>query len=218
MAEDSQEVTVYERSGLDRIKHELEQEAQKELQEIIEKAEKEKNTILENARRQGESLKQQIILKAKNEAETKKRQEISKVKQKNNMDYLQTLDKLIKSTIEEATAKLASFANKPEYVDVLKKLVVNSSVALNGGELLLVARAQDKAHLTNQVLDALSQEIANATGENTVLKLADEDLNSIGGVIVRQTDGKIEADNTFENRIYRYTEDLRLIIARELNA
>ncbi len=216
MADDNVEVAVSADAGLARIKHELEKDAQLELQEIEEHVQKEKKTILENAKREAESIKQHLIAEAVKKAETRKRQELSRVRQQANMDFLSTQESLINSALEEAKASLASYANTKEYAETLKNLIIESGVALNGGDLEVVVRSQDKNIVSSQTLKELAKEIAKQTGNETTLTVAKEELSSIGGVIVREKSGAIEADNTFESRLERRMDDIRVEISRLL--
>ncbi len=216
MADDNVEVAVSADAGLARIKHELEKDAQLELQEIEDQVQKEKKTILENAKREAESIKQRLVMEAKKKAETRKKQELSRVRQQANMDFLSTQESLINSALEEAKAALASYANTTEYAETLKKLIIESGLALNGGDLEVVIRSQDKNIVSSQVLKELAKEITKQTGTETTLAVAKEELSSIGGVIVKETFGAIEADNTFESRLERRMDDIRVEISRLL--
>ncbi len=216
MADDNVEVAVSADAGLARIKHELEKDAQLELQEIEDQVQKEKKTILENAKREAESIKQRLIAEAKKKAETRKKQELSRVRQQANMEFLGTQESLINSALEEAKAALASYANTKKYAETLKKLIVESGVALNGGDLEAVIRSQDKTIVSSQVLKELAGEIAKQVGTETSLVVAKDELSSIGGVIVREKSGTIEADNTFESRLERRMDDIRVEVSRLL--
>ncbi|HKB55340.1 MAG TPA: V-type ATP synthase subunit E family protein, partial [Ramlibacter sp.] len=50
------------------------------------------------------------------------------------------------------------------------------------------------------------------------LKLSDEPLDSIGGVLVGSVDGNIRFDNTFEGRMERMGETLQRVVADRLIA
>ncbi len=65
------------------------------------------------------------------------------------------------------------------------------------------------------MLKETSAEIS-AGGVEIDLALSEERIRSVGGVIVRRKDGKIVVDNTLEQRLGRFSTNVREDIVKEL--
>jgi V/A-type H+-transporting ATPase subunit E len=73
----------------------------------------------------------------------------------------------------------------------------------------------DASFVTPDMLKKISAEIS-AGGVNVLLSLSNERIKSAGGIIVRGKDGKIEVNNTFEQRMARFSTSLREEIVKNL--
>ena len=65
-------------------------------------------------------------------------------------------------------------------------------------------------------LSKLAQKISKETGKPTKLRIVGEKVEISGGVKVRNSDGKITVDNTFDDILKRKDRDLRKKIAEVL--
>ncbi len=75
----------------------------------------------------------------------------------------------------------------------------------------------DASFVTPDMLNKIADEIsAGAGGVDVHLSLSDDRIRSAGGVIVRGKDEKIEVNNTFEQRMARFSTSLREEIVKNL--
>ncbi len=93
------------------------------------------------------------------------------------------------------------------------------SIIAGGGaasiELEVVISAEDETYVNSAMLKETSAEIS-AGGVEIDLALSEERIRSVGGVIVRRKDGKIVVDNTLEQRLGRFSTNVREDIVKEL--
>ena len=82
-------------------------------------------------------------------------------------------------------------------------------------ELEVILSEEDASYVNKSLLKELSDEIS-AEGVNVRLSLSGERIKSAGGVIVRGKDGKIAVNNTFEQRMIRFSTSLREDIVKTL--
>lgn len=196
--------------AMSRMTEEIEAIAKEEAQEKIEEAEARAEEILSNAKEEAKSIKKQIIDEAKSEAEKKKVREVSRKKLNIKMDYLQTRESMIDEIIVEAHSQLQKFTKSNDYAGFLANLVKSSGISIGGGDLVLHLRTEDKSHFTQESLDSLSKEIGDETGQKTSISVSGDDLNALGGLKMVRADNRLFVDNTFESRLERNKDDIRV--------
>ena len=184
---------------------------------IRETIEKEGNEEITRINEQAEKQIKEIIEQAKKEAELKKQREVSRVSLQTKLDVLRYKESLINDLIEELKAKLSSFTNTSEYVEVLKKYIKEAGLAIGGGDLVVKLRKQDSSKITKTDLEKIASEIENEIGTQTSLELSTDFLVSLGGVEVSTTDNSITATNTFEEIIDRKIDRIRKIAYEKID-
>lgn len=198
--------------AMSRMKEEIEAIAKEEANQKIKEAEVRADEIITEAKREAEGIKRQIISKAKDEARKKKIREVSRKKLNLKMDYLETRESIIDEITVEARSELQKFTKSTDYPQFLSKLVKSSGVSMGGGNIILHLRTEDKSHFTQDSLNSLSKEIGEITGQDTSLSVADEDLDALGGIRLVRSDNDLYVDNTFERRLERSEEDIRVAL------
>jgi V/A-type H+-transporting ATPase subunit E len=108
------------------------------------------------------------------------------------------------------------------YSNILTGLIKDAAMSIIAGssasselEVMLSEGDADASFVTLDMLKKISAEIS-AGGVNVLLSLSNERIKSAGGVIVRGKDGKIEVNNTFEQRMARFSTSLREEIVKNL--
>jgi V/A-type H+-transporting ATPase subunit E len=195
-----------------RIKNEIETQAKAKAEVFLEKANEEAEEILNTAKDKANRIKQEIIQQATNEAINTKVRETSRRKLSLKMDYLETREQLIDEIQLEVKSKLQKFSQGPEYSEFLTKLVKQSCLSIGGGKLNLFMRAEDKSLFNKESILEISNQISKDSGTATVLTVASEDFKTLGGVKLVREDNKLYVDNTFETRIERNKDPIRVAL------
>ncbi len=122
---------------------------------------------------------------------------------------------LIEKVFDEAQNALIGLADRPEYTDILVRLVVEGAAALGGGSLVALVRQEDLGILRPR-LPNIQTAVSKATGHDTSITVQEADRAITGGVVVASEDGTRRVDNTLQARMDAMDEELRTVAAREL--
>ena len=80
--------------------------------------------------------------------------------------------------------------------------------------LLLLLKQEDEAKIKDSISE-IENDVKAKTGKETNLEMGNN-INTIGGTIVKTKNGEIEVNNTIEARMLRFKKSLRSEVARIL--
>ena len=193
-----------------RIKEEIEKKAKEESAEILKEANAQVEEIKKSATQKSMQIKNEILGKANREADNIKVRELSRKKLALKMDYLETREKIFNEILLEARTHIQEFAQTPEYTNLIKQLSEEGCIGIGGGNLIVQVRKEDKSIFTKDFLSELSQKAEKATSNATTITLDKSDLKTLGGVKIMRDDAKLFVDNTFEKRLERADDGIRV--------
>ncbi|MCE7735925.1 MAG: hypothetical protein GPJ54_13675 [Candidatus Heimdallarchaeota archaeon] len=193
-----------------RIKEEIETKAKATAEAVIKKANEEASDILKTSKDEATKGKNEILAKSEREAHNIKVQDISRKKLALKMDYLETREQVFEEIFVEARSKIQSFTSTEDYKKYLINLLKISGNSIGGGKLDLFLRKEDKAVFSKTVLSELESNITKFTGESTEISIAKDELKSLGGLKLVRIDSKLFIDNSFEKRLERANDDIRI--------
>ncbi|KAI0188015.1 vacuolar ATP synthase subunit E [Xylaria flabelliformis] len=129
----------------------------------------------------------------------------STVANKTRLRVLGARQELLDDIFEQAAQKLASTAAEDEakYKTVLKGLLLEGMYALSEDEVAVRARKAD-ADLVKKVAKEAEEEYKKETGKSSKVKLDEENPvpeETSGGIFIVGGNGKIEINNTFDERL-----------------
>jgi len=206
--------------GASEIVERIKAEAREEQERILREARAQVENRIKNAKADIEERKKRFIeTERRKAAENKDR--IIRAKRLDAKKFRWDVEeKAIKRALEEALkrvqhVKKEGFRGK-SYPSILAGLIKDAALSITAGsersssELEVVLSAEDAQFVTEDMLKEISGE---AGGE---VRLSEERIKTAGGVIVRRSDGKIEVNNTFEERMKRFYPELREDIVKVL--
>ncbi len=206
--------------GASEIVERIKAEAREEQERILREARAQVENRIKNAKADIEERKKRFIeTERRKAAENKDR--IIRAKRLDAKKFRWDVEeKAIKRALEEALkrvqhVKKEGFKGK-SYPSILAGLIKDAALSITAGsersssELEVVLSAEDAQFVTEDMLKEVSGE---AGGE---VRLSEERIKTAGGVIVRRSDGKIEVNNTFEERMKRFYPELREDIVKVL--
>lgn len=197
--------------GLDKLKDEILEAAEKKKQEILDRANKRADDILSEAREKAEEVKNRNSSKTKTQGLISCKLECSKVRLQHKMEFQLKKQELIEETYEKGFRKLKEIVNSKEYDSYLNEFVIDGGKAVFGGNLTILVREQDKGKIDTK---KCTTEIKAGTKQETSLTIQSLSKQTIGGCIVQK--GKIWVDNTIEAIFDRKKRDLRIALAKIL--
>ncbi|BAO40763.1 V-type proton ATPase subunit E [Kluyveromyces marxianus] len=156
------------------------------------------------ARMKKAALKQQIVK--------------STIANKMRLKVLGTREEVLDEIFEKAKAELKKISsNKKEYKPVLHALVLESLLKLLEPKAVVKVREAD-VEVVNSLLEEVTKEYEERTGKQVSLTVSEDYLNKdiAGGVIVSNGNGKIEVNNTLEERLKLLSEESLPAIRLEL--
>jgi len=203
-------------SGADKIVSSIISDAQSKADVIIQEAEREAALIVEEGQKEAALEKENILENAQKQSAMKYQQLISEAKMNSRRAELEAREELIESAFKRAKEELKKIASTDDkqYKESLKKIIEEASIEIGGGDLVLLLKEGDVAKIKDNI-PAIEKEIEEKTGTKTTLAIG-ENINTIGGAIVKTKNGEIEVNNTIEARMLRFKKVLRSEVAKVL--
>ena len=206
--------------GASEIVERIKAEAREERKRILREARAQVENRIKNAKADIEERKKRFIESERRKAAENKDRIIRAKRLDAKKFRWDVEEKAIKRALEEALkrvqhVKKEGFRGK-SYPSILAGLIKDAALSITAGsersssELEVVLSAEDAQFVTEDMLKEVSGE---AGGE---VRLSEERIKTAGGVIVRRSDGKIEVNNTFEERMKRFYPELREDIVKVL--
>nr|MDO8100212.1 V-type ATP synthase subunit E family protein [Candidatus Njordarchaeota archaeon] len=205
---------VGEAERLKKIARKIIGEAEEKAKSLLKEAEKIRKDILEQKRKEGEGEAEKTIRSGMEEADSLKRQRVAEARLKAKQMIIAAREDLINEALEKCKQKLSELTTSKDYGKILGKLVEEGGIGLGGGELEIIVPTKDQK--TTIDISSIAKRVEKETGNKTTINMAQGKLRSIGGVVVRKSDGSIVIDNTFDARIERVLRDIRMQTAKVL--
>ncbi len=207
---------------VDKIKDEANAECEKILSEAKENAER----IIKEAREEIELQNKKFIEAEERKGVEEEERMVRAARLNARKVRWDAEEEMIGKTLDEAMdrikeVKRGGFKGN-SYSNILTGLIKDAAMSITAGssasselEVMLSEGDADASFVTPDMLKKISAEIS-AGSVNVRLSLSNERIKSAGGVIVRGKDGKIEVNNTFEQRMARFSTSLREEIVKNL--
>ena len=195
-------------SGTDKIVSSIMSEAQGKADIIMQEANAEIATINADAEKTAESEKNKILENGKKQSDMRYQQIISEAKMNARRAKLDAKEDVIEAAFSQATGELKQKAadGNDDYKDSLSKMIKEAADEIGGNDLIIQLNEAD----TNQ----FKQELSSDTFELDGIKFQlGEPIKTIGGAILKTSNGDIEVNNTIEARLERYKSILRSEVA-----
>ncbi len=194
-------------NGVDKIISKIESDTKAEMQHIKADAAQEAKKILDEARRQGEQEHIKIIERGKKDIDTS----VNRIKSGARIDAMRTVigakDQVISRCFAEAREALSKLANTKKYENILRDSI-DDGAKLIGNDVILLCNKKDKR--------AIKKVISGMPKKGLKISVGKEDIDTIGGVVVKSKSGDVIVNNTFEAILERQSNELRHEISRIL--
>jgi|BioPla2DNA2_1021312.scaffolds.fasta_scaffold00108_28 V/A-type H+-transporting ATPase subunit E len=200
-------------AGTEKIVSSIMSDAQIKADSILAEAEKEKQSILSEGEAQSVIEKEKILENAEKTAKMRYQQVISEAKMNSRRMELEAREEIIEEAFEKAEEKLKEIASSDasEYKASLEKVIIEAGTEIGGGDLVILVKDTDVTKIKGS-LPTLEKSISENTSNPTKLEMG-ANITTIGGAIVKTTNGEIEVNNTIEARMLRFKKSLRSEVA-----
>lgn len=191
---------------------EILREASEQVASIIAAAKKEATTVVYAARLTSKEEETRWVKETQGRGAQVYDEILAEGKIRTKKEALQKREEIINDVFKEVEKKLRKHAISKKYKQSLVKLAVDSCKKLGAGQVVIRANKQD-----SRTLKRSRSKIARAVSRGASISVSfGEPIPVIGGVKVSTADGKVEIDDTFEGKLRREHDILRMKIARLL--
>ncbi len=222
--------------GATEIVEKIKEEAVSEETRIISEAKEKAKLKLEEAKAQIEVQKKNFIVAEERKGVEERERMVRAARLNARKLKWQSEEGLIANVLEESMKQITEVKKEgfkgSSYSNILAGLIKDAAMSIiagsggtststsrGGSELNVILSDEDAdaSFVTPDMLNKIADEISAGTGGVDVrLSLSDDRIRSAGGVIVRGKDEKIEVNNTFEQRMARFSTSLREEIVKNM--
>jgi len=190
------------------LKSQLDFLRESEVNEIIEEGKKQAAQIIAEAHAKADEMKKREIEQIRaNIGEIEIRElEAAKSEQKRRMMNLKI--QLIEAAFAASLDKLKQMIKEQVliYRNSLESLIVEATSQMTGSQFEVILSSKD-TEFVRKKLKRIEQEISTIRNISITLGISNEPLRSIGGVVVRSSDGKQVFNNTLEARLAKVRQE-----------
>jgi len=187
-------------------------ESQDKAEWIIKSAQEMSNKYIDEATLKASENAEKIIAQGKYTGEKEKQKILSTAEMEVKRMVLNCRESLIDEAFALAREKFETFKKTKEYKDILQRHIIVSIEELEGNSFTIVVSKHDSFSLSDSVVNRIKKE-TEKKGLKLELQEVDKD---IGGVIVRERDGKVSIDNTFDSMLNRIKNEIRAKVSEIL--
>ena len=221
--------------GATEIVEKIKEEAVSEEAQIISEAKEKAKLKLEEAKAQIEVQRKNFIGAEERKGVEERERMVRAARLNARKLKWQSEEGLIAKVLEESMKQITEVKKEGfkgnSYSNILAGLIKDAAMSIIAGRggtstsasgdselnVILSDEDADASFVTPDMLNTIADEISTGTGGVDVhLSLSDDRIRSAGGVIVRGKDEKIEVNNTFEQRMARFSSSLREEIVKNL--
>ena len=201
-------------SGTDKIVSSIMSEAQGKADVIIQDANAEVSAINAKAEKTAEIEKTKILENGKKQSEMRYQQIISEAKMNARRAELGAKEEVIEAAFAKATDELKAIASSDgdQYDDALTRMIKEAADELGSNDVVLQMNEKDTKKFKDQLE---SSGVSTFQIEDITFELG-EPIETMGGAILKTSNGDIEVNNTIEARLDRFKSLLRSEVANIL--
>jgi V/A-type H+-transporting ATPase subunit E len=198
--------------GAQLIVEEILKEASDKSAQIIAAAKKEAKTLLDAARFRAKEEEDREAKEAHARGKMIYEEVLAEGRMRAKRETLQRKEELLSEVFKKAEDELRAYASSKDYKESVVNLAIAACKKLGSDEIVIRANKRDLG-----LLRKFENQIAKSVVHGGVVKISFGDpIQTIGGLRVSTRDGKMEIDDTFEGRLKREFDSLRVKVAKVL--
>jgi vacuolar-type H+-ATPase subunit E/Vma4 len=178
----------------------------------VKSAQETSKKILDEAAQKGKENYERIVQQGKQSGEKERQKILSTIEMEMKKLTLNSREALIEQAFTLAWKKFEEFKKTKEYKDILVKQVISSIRELEGKSFIVDAHKGDSFKISADTLKQIEKE----TDKKALVIEIHEIDSDLGGVIVREKEGKISVDNTFASILERKKNETRVKVSEIL--
>jgi vacuolar-type H+-ATPase subunit E/Vma4 len=207
---------VVDKESVEKICGQIREDGDREIASILEKARSTASDILGKAEAKRDEATEKIMRDAKERGEIESRRLLSSVNIEVRRAKLRSREEVVAVIRKNVEEKLAGVRESAEYPDILTRLVVEAIHGLEGKSFVVYVDRKDLGILEEKVFPRVKKTMEDESSPVSSLQARPLEKSSSGGARVGHPGGKVIYDNTFEARMFRYRDDIRMTIFDEV--
>ena len=207
---------MVDKESVEKICEKIREDGDKEIASILEKARSTAADILGKAEAKCDEATEKIMRDAKEKGETESRRLLSSVNIEVRRTKLKAREDVVGVITKKVEEKLAGVRSSAEYTDILTGLVVEAVRGLGGKSFVVYVDRKDLKLLEEKIFPRVREIMAGESAPVSSLQARPLEKSSTGGARVGHPGGNVIYDNTFEARMFRYRDDIRMAIFDEV--
>jgi V/A-type H+-transporting ATPase subunit E len=194
---------------LGKLQNRILSDAKLKVDGIIKEAQNKANEIVQNGKQEAERETQEILAKAKLDAEAVRRGILSSKVRANRLKILDEKNRIVEDIIKSVEDKLSDLSRSNQFQDTVKRLVSQAVDALGSDQSIV--RIGFKQISKNNLSD-----LGDSLPRGSKLVVEDHPIDSLGGVVASDPEGKVVFNNSFRARLERMDNELFTVISSTL--
>jgi V/A-type H+-transporting ATPase subunit E len=192
--------------SIETLKSDIQVKTKETVAKILKEAKLEAEKIAEDGKVRAGDTKSKLSERLKRELDEKTSMggATEEVEEKKRIATLK--QDLIDEVIKDAEAGLRKFVKDEDYKKMLPELAAEAINELGGNNFILAVNADDK-RLAKDAMHDLQKRISEKTRGESVVKLDDETIDCIGGVVVYTEHRERSFDNTIDARLSKCRDE-----------
>jgi V/A-type H+/Na+-transporting ATPase subunit E len=192
--------------SLEKLQNRILSDARLKAEETTKEAQAKAQQILEEARRRAQNESEEIISKGKAEAESVRRSILSSKVRVNRLRILEEKNRIVQEIIHTVEDQLSSIARTDQFDNTAQRFVAEAVKAVESDQPIVRIGFKDA---TKKNFDGISRVLP----KGGKLVIDEKPIDSFGGVIATDPEGKVVFNNTFKSRLERLDNQLLTLIS-----
>lgn len=207
---------MVDKESVEKICGQIKEDGEKEIASILDKARSTAADILGKAQVNRDEATEKIMRDAKERGETESRRLLSSVNIEVRRTKLKAREDVVGVITKKVQEELDGIRGSGDYPDILTSLVVEAILGLEGKSFIVYVDKRDLGILEEKVFPRVKEKMEGESSPVSSLQARQLEKSSAGGARVGHPGGKVIYDNTFEARMFRYRDDIRMTIFDEV--
>jgi len=199
--------------GAQLIAEDILREAREKATGIIRDAKKEAGMLLDAARFGAKEEEEREVKEARAQGKRIHEEVVSEGRMRARKELFQKREELINEVLKEVEKELKVYTSSDKYEKDLARIAVSACKKLGSNQVVIRANRRD-LKLLEKSKEQILRELGGA--EKGASVSFGEPIQTIGGVRVGTPDGRVEIDETFDGKMRREFEALRVKVAKVL--
>lgn len=154
--------------------------------------------------------KETLLARSQAERAYLRKVQADELKLRSNLDHMRwNLVQVVMQRLAQRMQELRR--DQPRYQDLLQTLLRQAAAQIEGPELLVSLNQEDR-----RLLQPLWEAFTEGLAPDKHILLAEQPVETLGGVLVTTPDQRLRIDQTYEGRLARLQDKIRLVLVERL--